>query len=174
MVSISGCQRSSTAVVNFPDPGLEAAIRDAIAKPTGDIQKADLEALSFIDGSERSISSLAGIQYCVNLTGLVLTSNKIVDISALSGLTSLMHLYLSGNEIVDISALSGLTNLSSLDLDRNKIVDIQALVDNAGLGTEVWVGLRHNDLDRTPGSPSMLDIETLQGRGVRIFHVPQN
>ena len=34
-------------VVTFPDPNLEAAIRDAISKPSGDILYSDLEMLTW-------------------------------------------------------------------------------------------------------------------------------
>ena len=75
----------SAAVVNFPDPGLEAAIRDAIGNPTGDIHDTDLLGLTLLIAADRSIVNLEGIQHCVDLTTLVLEDNVIVDISALSG-----------------------------------------------------------------------------------------
>ncbi|MBE0635624.1 hypothetical protein IH601_06490 [Candidatus Bipolaricaulota bacterium] len=42
-------------VVDFPGPGLEAAIRTAMFKPTGDIQNYDLTWLTELDASERGI-----------------------------------------------------------------------------------------------------------------------
>lgn len=182
----------SAVVVKFPDPELEAAIREAIAKPTGDIHDSDLIGLRNLYGAyatTRDIVSLEGIQYCVNLTLLWASKNQIVDISPLSQLTKLTELLLSHNEIADISALAGLTNLrrlsldwnrivdigplsrlarlEELDLNNNQIVDIQALVDNPRLGEGDTVDLRNNYLDLTPGSLDMLDIEALRGRGVK-------
>jgi internalin A len=93
------------AVVNFSDPGLEAAIRDAIGKPTGDIHDADLIELTLLDARGRSIVNLEGIHHCVDLSWLDVKDNQIVDISALAGLTNLTWLYLYDNQIVDISAL---------------------------------------------------------------------
>jgi len=115
------------AVVNFPDPGLEAAIRDAIAKPTGDIHDTDLVGLTYLTANDRGISNLEGIQHCTDLTELSLDDNQIVDISPLSGLTTLTELDLYGNQIVDISSLSGLTTLTKLVLDGNHIADISPL-----------------------------------------------
>ena len=128
----------SVDIVNFPDPGLEAAIRSAIGKPTGDIWNTDLVGLTHLNAIGRSISNLEGIQYCIDLTELYLNSNQIVDITALSGLTNLRNLWLSHNPIVDISALSALTNLTELHLDNNQIVNLGALSSLTNL-TELWL-----------------------------------
>jgi len=125
-------------VVNFPDPGLEAAIRDAIGKPTGDILDSDLVGLSLLNASERSISNLEGIQYCSDLRRLNMRNNQIADISALSSLTNLTDLWMSNNQIVDISPLSGLTSLTNLWLTVNQIVDISALSSLTNL-TDLWM-----------------------------------
>jgi Leucine-rich repeat (LRR) protein len=271
------------SVVNFRDAGLDAAVRDAIKKPSGDIRNSDLVGLSSLDADERNITSLEGIRHCIdlthlslksnriveirslfrlsNLTNLELFDNQIVDISAVSGLPNLTHLTLSYNQIVDISAVSGLTkltyldlgenkvvnisavsgltkltylglgkkvvdisalsgliNLEDLDLGKNRIVDISALssltnledlvlhdnqivdisallgltrlkklclqnnqirditplVNNLGIDRGNYVALRANQLDLTPGSPSALNIESLQRRGVEIFFGSQN
>jgi len=183
-------------VVNFPDPGLEAAIRDAIGKSTGDIHDTDLVGLTSLNASERNIASLEGIQRCVDLTELYLWDNRIIDISPLSDLTNLrgLYLYINGivdisslsgltnltglgltwNQIVDISALSGLINLTRLYLDNNQISDIAPLVDNAGIDSGDIVDLRENQLFLQSGSPDMLDIEALQSQEVDIEFDPQN
>ena len=50
----------SAVVVNFPDPGLEAAIRDAIGQPTGDIHDTDLIGLTSLNADNRGIVNLEG------------------------------------------------------------------------------------------------------------------
>jgi PKD repeat protein len=142
---------SSVNIVNFPDPGLEAAIRDAIGKPTGDIQDTDLAGLTYLDAIGRSISNLEGIQYCTDLTDLNLANNHIADISAFSGLTSLTRLQMRNNQIVDVSALSGLTNLRDLWLPNNLIADITAL---SGLTSLTYLDLGYNPI---------VDISALSG-----------
>ena len=114
-------------VVNFPDPGLEAVIRDAIEKPTGDILDTDLIGLTWLAPGRRNISDLEGMQYCTDLRELYLLINEIVDISPLSGLTNLRKLNLQDNQIVDISPLTGLTNLWMLFLHNNEIGDVSVL-----------------------------------------------
>jgi len=114
-------------VVNFPDPNLEAVIRGAIGKPTGDIYQSDLAGLTRLVALDRDIIDLTGLECCTSLTTLLLPKNQISDIAPLSNLTSLLTLYLSGNRISDISALSSLTSLTILDLRTNQISDISAL-----------------------------------------------
>ncbi len=147
--------------VTFPDSNLEAAIRDAIGKPTGDIYPSDLETLQLLDAMNRGISDLTGLEYCVNLVVLFLQDNNITDLSPLQGLTSLANLRLSNNQISDItplqnltgltylllrfnqisdiSALANLTNLWYLNLYDNDITDISAIQNMTGL-TELWLG----------------------------------
>jgi Leucine-rich repeat (LRR) protein len=66
-----------------------------------------------------------------------------------------------------------LTNLTNLFLYNNQIVDISALVNNTGLGSGDYVNICNNYLNLTPGSPNMLDIETLQSRGCDVDYEPQ-
>ena len=106
-------------VVTFPDAKLDAAIREAIGKPTGDIYQSDLEGLTSLDASGKSISDITGLEYCVNLTTLALYYNEISNISPLSSLTNLTELNLTFNRISNISPLSSLTNLTTLALSYN-------------------------------------------------------
>jgi Leucine-rich repeat (LRR) protein len=149
--------------VTFPDPNLEAAIREAIGKATGDIYQSDLEGLTLLDASHRNIVDLTGLEHCTdliilllvhnqisdisplanltNLTDLSLSSNQISDISPLANLTSLTVLELHYNQISDISPLASLTNLTQLPLDYNQISDISPL---ASLTKLTYLGLSHN------------------------------
>ncbi len=62
-----------------------------------------------------------------NLTELHLPSNKITDITPVSGFTNLTRLHLENNQITDITPLSGLNNLTSLHLETNSITDLAGL-----------------------------------------------
>jgi len=184
VVSIPGCRRSSGSlldgvtrgepsvdiqVVGFPDPGLAAAIRDAVGKATGDIFNTDLTGMKHLDASSRGISNLEGIQHCADLEWIELGDNEIIDISALSSLINLKAFGLQDNQIVDISALSVLPNVWLLELSNNQIVDITPLVDNAGIGIGDIVVIQENQLLRQSGSQDMLGIEALQRRGVNVL-----
>jgi hypothetical protein len=125
-------------VVTFPDPNLEAAIREAIGKPSGPIYASDLVGLDTLFACNRSITNLTGIEYCTSLTVLDLRYNQISDLSPLSGLTSLTGLILESNQISDLSPLSGLTSLTVLALDWNQISDLSPLSDLSSL-TELYL-----------------------------------
>ena len=111
-------------VVTFPDPNLEAAIREAINKTEGDIYQSDLDNLTSLDANIRNIIDLTGLEHCTSLTYLHLYYNQISDISPVSNLTSLTYLHLGYNQISDISPLSNLTSLTDLYLYNNQISDI--------------------------------------------------
>jgi len=133
------------APISIPDPGLEAAIREKLSKPTGDLYREELEGMTgplFAD--RRGISNLEGIQHCTGLDSeLHLQGNNIADISQLSGLTGLTGLYLQGNEITDIGPLSGLTKLAHLGLYYNAITDLSPL---SGLTALIDLRLSDNNI----------------------------
>jgi len=114
-------------VVTFPDPNLEAAIREAIGKPTGDIYQVDLTLLTKLGASGRGIVNLSGLEHCIHLTELDLGWNAISDLSPISGLTQLERLHLGTNQIQTISPLSNLTNLTELCLEGNQISNVSPL-----------------------------------------------
>jgi internalin A len=106
-----GC-RKPDPVVTIPDAGLEAAIREALNKPEGDVYASELAWLQDLDAAARGIQDLRGLEYCTDLAVLILAANQISDISPLANLTSLPALILADNQISDISPLANLTNLT--------------------------------------------------------------
>ena len=129
--------------VTFADPNLEAAIREAIGKPTGPIYPSDLEGLTSLSASEKNIADLTGLECATSLTSLGLNDNQISDISPLANLTSLTGLYLYSNQISTISPLANLTSLMSLGLEWNQISDISPL---ANLTSLTGLSLRYNQI----------------------------
>lgn len=76
-------QATTELPVIFPDPNLEAAIREAIDKPTGDIYPSDLQGLTTFYGWHKDITDLTGLEYCTDLAWLTFRNNQISDISPL-------------------------------------------------------------------------------------------
>ncbi|MFC1694411.1 choice-of-anchor D domain-containing protein, partial [Candidatus Latescibacterota bacterium] len=144
--------------VTISDPNLEAAIRDALNKPEGSINDKDLAGLTDLVASERDISDLNGIEYCVNLQMLYLDSNQISDISPLNSLTNLDELGLDDNQISDISQLSDLTNLWYLGLDDNQISDISPLNSLTNL---VEMGLGNNRISDPSPLSNLTNLQRL-------------
>ena len=116
------CQTEQSAIA-FPDPNLEAVIRDAIDKPEGDIYASDLDGIELLNADRSKIKDITGIEHCRNLENLSLWGNEITDVSPLSGLTNLYWLYLNNNQITNVSSLSGLNKLTRLKLGCNQITD---------------------------------------------------
>ena len=133
--------------VTFPDPNLEAAIREAIGKPTGDIYPSDLAGLTHLHAYQRNITDLTGLEHCTSLTYLDLYDNQIADISPIANLGSLADLDLMYNQISNVSPLASLTSLTDLSLGYNEVSDISPL---AGLTNLTSVSYTHLTLPTTP------------------------
>ena len=130
--------------VEFADPALEDAIREALELEVGDICAEDLVYLYSLVAANREIVDLGGIEYCVNLALLTLPDNGITD----------------------LGPLSGLTQLEWLNLQNNQITDIGPLVANEGIGDEDIVDLSGNPLGE---SAINYDIPSLEARGVIVI-----
>ena len=148
--------------VIFPDPNLEAAIREALGIPPGEpITDEDLAELTELDASERGIIDLTGIKHCINLQRLELGGNQINDLNPLSILINLHVLELWFNQIGDITPLSGLTNLRVLGLGWNQISNLNPL---SGLTNLQWLTLDGNQISNL--SP-LSGLTSLQGLGLK-------
>lgn len=86
--------------VNIPDENLEDELQTALGFQTDEsIFPEDMETLITFNASNRSISTLTGLEKAINLTTLHLSNNTISSISPLSRLTKLALLNLSENTI---------------------------------------------------------------------------
>ena len=153
------CDGAPEDEVNIPDAGLHAAIAEPLGKDAGEaITRADIESLEWLDASERNIRNLRGLECATGLTVVILSVNKISDVSLLSGLTSLYHLELHDNQISDISALSSLTALDSLYLSNNQISDISSL---SGLTSLYRLALHDNQISDISSLSGLTSLDTL-------------
>lgn len=80
---VSPVPTSTNGEVFFPDANLEAAIRNAISKSSGDIHQADLAGLTTLNAGNKGISNLTGLESCTSLSSLDLSYNEIADIAPL-------------------------------------------------------------------------------------------
>ncbi len=137
-VSAFTAQAGPSDPVSIPDANLKQAIKTVLGI-AHDPTEEEMLALTNLTCTSRAISSLVGLQYAANLTGLHVADNRITDVSALGGLTKLAVLSMANNQIGDITALSGLTNLESLDIRSNPIGNIAVLSGLTKL-TELYLG----------------------------------
>ena len=137
-------QSSSLSVVlaiEFPDAGLEAAVRDAIGKSSGDIFTADVADLNVLEANDREIVDLDGIDRLPALDSLDVAGNQVSDLSLLVEIP-LTYLRLFRNPIVDFSPLAEMTSLKRLDLiDENEnLTDISFVSNRTNLEVLVAIG----------------------------------
>jgi len=154
--------------VTFPDANLEAAIREAIGKPTGPICPSDLEGLTDLSAAASNIADLTGLEHCTNLSYIHMQANQISDISPLTNLTNLAHLTLTHNDIINISPLANLTNLAHLTLSGNEISDISPL---AGLSNLSVLGLAGNQISDISLLANLTNLTSLYLNGNQISNI---
>ena len=132
-----GTGSTATTNVAFTDANLEAAVRAALGTnapaTTDSLNTAHLQLLTVLDGRDRNIQSLAGLQHATALDTLNLTKNLITDVTPLASLTNLKALSLTQNSITDLQPLASLTNLKRLEVTQNSITDLQPLASLTNL-----------------------------------------
>jgi formylglycine-generating enzyme required for sulfatase activity len=151
--------------VSVSDPGLNAAIRQALQKPSGPLTESDLLSLTNLSAEGFNIENVEGLQAARNLRILDLVSNSLTNFPIADALTNLTILDLSGNrlrnfvlpnslphlKILDISFNSltqlslpaGMTNLDTLFLENNSLTNFDV---PAGLTKLAQLGLSENQL----------------------------
>ena len=96
----------ASQIVDIPDNNLLMAIRELLDKPSGDITEADMKMILSLDAPNSEITSIEGLQYCTNITSLMVQNNKISDLSPLTNLEKLTVLYVAGNLTSDYSPVA--------------------------------------------------------------------
>jgi formylglycine-generating enzyme required for sulfatase activity len=129
--------------VSIPDPGLNAAVRAALQKPTGPLTEQDLLSLTNLDASRRNVGSIDGLQAARNLVGLDLQINLLADFSLPAELTNLLVLNLSDNPLTNFLLPSGLTSLTSLTMEAARLTNLDL---PAGLSGLTNLDLENNQL----------------------------
>jgi hypothetical protein len=131
-------------IINFPDPHLEAAIREKIDIPDGPISNTDVYNIVNLNISYLDITDMTGLEHFSALTELFCTNNWFaLDLTPLENLTNVRQINLGSNLISDITPLANLTNMTRLGLLVNKISDITPL---ANLTNVTFLQLEFNDI----------------------------
>ena len=117
----------SAQTVTFPDARLEAAVREALTWPPGDITQAEMLTLTNLPADGRGIEDTRGLETALNLQTLSLNGNPVTNYSGIIGLTNLFKLDFIDAGISDLAFLSDLTKLQTLTIYNNLIQDISPL-----------------------------------------------
>src|SRR5438093_319180 len=126
--------------VQIPDPGLNAAIREALEQPNGPLTEQDLLSLINLDASSRDVSSVEGLEAARNLQRLFLDSNRLTHFALPGTLTNLIELNLSFNPLTNCSLPSGLANLTTLNIGFCSLTELTLPAGLSGL-TELDLGV---------------------------------
>jgi hypothetical protein len=103
---------------------IEAAIRERIRKPKGEVTQADYLRITYLPLTGMGLTDIALLAKLKNLKNLNLGYNEISDLTPLAGLGELEKLHLGSNQITDLSPLGNLKKLKSVSLFRNQISDL--------------------------------------------------
>ena len=95
MVALVGCGKKPLTKEESAKI-IEAAIRKAAKKPTGELTKADYE----------------------RVTELIFGNNELISVKGLEKLTQLTYLDLSNNQLTDVKGLEKFAQLTELNLNR--------------------------------------------------------
>ena len=105
------------------DPILEKAIRNRLNKPTGELTKADLEKVTYLDFSDNQLTDVKGLEKHTKLKQLYLHDNQLTEVpKGLEKLKQLTFLRLEGNKLSDVKTLAKLTQLRMLWLTGNQAI----------------------------------------------------
>ncbi|MEQ8174503.1 MAG: leucine-rich repeat domain-containing protein [Syntrophomonadaceae bacterium] len=85
--------------VHFNDAQLEAAIRNALNKSSGDITDVDMASLTLLYAWSKGITDISGLEYAVNLQTLYLFDNQISDLTSLANLKVLKLVDIRNNNL---------------------------------------------------------------------------
>ncbi len=157
--------------VSIPDPGLNAAIRAALQRPTGPLSEQELLDLTNLDASSRDIRSLEGLEAARNLSVLNLQSNQLANLTFPNGLTNLNILDLSFNPLTNCTFPSGLTNLTSLIIEASSLSSLTLPADLRSLDSLL---LERNQLTNLnlPTNLTHLDYLSLAQNGLTNLTLP--
>ena len=119
--------------IDWNDIALEQAMRDVMGITDRIITKEDVEKITELNLSGKSIQNIEALKYMSQLNVLDLSNNEITDIRVIAELTELRELHLDGNKISNFDVLLGLDKLEVIYLDSDGAFDYSTLSQLTGL-----------------------------------------
>jgi formylglycine-generating enzyme required for sulfatase activity len=172
LFALTGFAASTLAAeVSIPDPGLNAAIRDALQKPIGPLTDQDLLSLTVLSACCRDIRSIEGLEVASNLTVLDLHSNSLTNFVVPGSFTRLSIIDLFQNQLTSFVLPTALSNLTIVDIAANSLA--QCSLPN-GLTNLDTLFLANNHLTNftLPAGLSRLTQLDLSSNGLKTLNVP--
>ena len=104
------------------------------------------------------LSTIAGLENCIQLTYLDLGNNTLRNITPLKNLTKLQHINLEHNALNDLSSISSIDSLTELNVSYNSLTTVSPLCSITGLK---WLEAGHNALIDLAGFHQLSSLEYL-------------
>ena len=146
----------------FEDPSLEIHVRFWLKKPVEKLDNTDLLSMDSLTSYRiiaGHVTSLNGIENCMNLKYLGMSLSRITDLSPMANLKSLVKLQIDQNHnISDISPLAGLTQLEWINMEVNNISDITPLTN---LTKMTYLNVMFNPITDISSLKNMKNLEVL-------------
>jgi len=155
----------------FSDPGLDAAIREALQKPNGPFTEQDLLSLTNLDASNRNISNVDGLDAARNLILLDLSGNNLSSLTLPAGLTNLNSLFLVKNSLTNFVLPPSLIHLVQIDLTDNELTNFIFPASLTNLSVLVLDGNQLSNFILPPGITN-LSVLALGGNQLTNFTLP--
>ena len=160
-------QPTPSGTVRIPDPNLRSLIERTLEKESGAaITPEDMERLTGnIDGNNKGIRDLTGIEYATNFESIEFEDNAISDLTPLTNLIRLNNIKLRGNQITDVAPLAKLFNVEWLGLEENQITDLSPLQNLKKLN---GIGISGNPVIDASPLAGMISLEGIAASNTRI------
>ena len=123
---VGGCVSTPVVITN---PDVEAAIRAAAKKPTGELTQADFEKVTKLNLEHKKLTSVKGLEKLTQLKALDLSGNQLTDVTGLEKLTKLTELDLYSNQLTNVNGLEKLTQLEGLWLEDNPALTKEQIIE---------------------------------------------
>jgi formylglycine-generating enzyme required for sulfatase activity len=171
LLLFAGFAVSLDAQVTIPDPGLNAAVREALQKPVGPLTQSDLLNLNVLSACCRDIKNLQGLEAAQNLRILDLHSNSLTNGALINSFTNLQIIDLFQNRLSSFTLSSARSNLTVIDIAFNSLT--QCSLPN-GLTNLDTIFLEGNQLTNfsLPTGLSRLTQLDLSGNSLSSFTFP--
>ena len=128
-IALVGC--GTTSWVSDPTApnsvNIEAEIRRAAKKPTGELTQADLEKVTKLNLGGNKLTDVKGLEKLTKLKELYLAKNQLTNVKGLEKLWQLTRLHLHSNQLTDVKGHEKLTQLKHLNLTSNKLTSVTGL-----------------------------------------------
>lgn len=108
---------------------IEAAIRERIRKPEGELTSANYERITHLSLPGMGLTDITPLAKLTKIKSLNLNYNEISDLTPLAALVELEKLHLCSNQITDLSPLGNLKKLIFVLLYRNQIADLSPIAN---------------------------------------------